>query len=101
MCFHDVLCFAIWLEQDFLQQFHNLRLQALRPQLEFSILKRFEINFLGCLIFILKSFNKYRQLIVSRHTYLDKDKAELLQLNRTQFPSLGILVNKKLGNLIN
>jgi hypothetical protein len=38
MCFHDVLCFAIWLEQDFLQQFHNLRLQALRPQLEFSIL---------------------------------------------------------------
>ena len=39
MSFHDVLCFAIWLEQDFLQQFHNLRLQALRPQLEFSILK--------------------------------------------------------------
>ena len=25
-------------------------------------------------------------------------KAELLQLNRTQFPSLGIFVNKKVGN---
>ena len=28
-------------------------------------------------------------------------KAELLQLNQTQFPSLGIFVNKKVGNLIN
>ena len=26
------------------------------------------------------------------------DKAELLQLNRTQFPSLGIFVGKKVGN---
>jgi hypothetical protein len=25
-------------------------------------------------------------------------KAELLQLNRTQFPSLGIFVSKKVGN---
>jgi hypothetical protein len=25
-------------------------------------------------------------------------KAELLQLNRTHFPSLGIFVNKKVGN---
>ena len=25
-------------------------------------------------------------------------KAELLQLNRTQFPSLGIFVNEKVGN---
>ena len=28
-------------------------------------------------------------------------KAELLQLNQTQFPSQGIFVNKKVGNLIN
>ena len=26
------------------------------------------------------------------------NKAELLQLNRTQFPSLGIFVSKKVGN---
>ena len=28
-------------------------------------------------------------------------KAELLQLNQTQFPSLGIFVSKKVGNLKN
>ena len=27
-----------------------------------------------------------------------RNKAELLQLNRTQFPSLGIFVSKKVGN---
>ena len=29
---------------------------------------------------------------------LQSAKAELLQLNRTQFPSLGIFVSKKVGN---
>ena len=31
-------------------------------------------------------------------TIVEQHKAELLQLNRTQFPSLGIFVSKKVGN---
>ena len=37
----------------------------------------------------------------SKNTFIikaQKPKAELLQLNRTQFPSLGIFVNKNVGN---
>ena len=34
-------------------------------------------------------------ILLEIHNY---DKAELLQLNRTQFPSLGIFVSKKVGN---
>ena len=33
-----------------------------------------------------------------RYAHFDITKAELLQLNRTQFPSLGIFVSKKVGN---
>ena len=40
---------------------------------------------------------KYYDLL-TRSTLLVCTKAELLQLNQTQFPSLGIFVNKKVGN---
>ena len=33
-----------------------------------------------------------------KKSHLELPKAELLQLNRTQFPSLGIFVSKKVGN---
>ena len=38
----------------------------------------------------------FNQIVPSPSTALTK--AELLQLNRTQFPSLGIFVSKKVGN---
>ena len=34
----------------------------------------------------------------SKSSFVKVHKAELLQLNRTQFPSLGIFVSRKVGN---
>ena len=40
----------------------------------------------------------YHCIAPSKTLHQDLSKAELLQLNHTQFPSLGIFVSKKVGN---
>ena len=64
-----------------------------RDQIEIEMATSHNINFLvKCFFFILLFLSRLNKIAI---------KAELLQLNRTQFPSLGIFVSKKVGNLKN
>ena len=64
----------------------------------------------GCPDLFLRRFRSYHMFVITQHcmatnwTRLTSTynkyiyKAELLQLNQTQFPSMGIFVSKEIGN---
>ena len=45
-----------------------------------------------------ENMDVFRDAWINQVIYFSLDKAKLLQLNRTQFPSLDIFVSKKVGN---